>query len=146
MKRHGTKPRSNRAPRFTLVELIAVLILLSVTGAVFATFIQGLVRSSAAAPLQVQLANDLLATMEKISDDYDNTPSFRTDLSVFKAHLETDPSPYGDTFDLVQCRYVKFVDNQEQVWSEGDPEDRCLKVVIANQASMLAGVFPEGDS
>ncbi|MDX9980751.1 MAG: type II secretion system protein [Lentisphaeria bacterium] len=126
--------------RFTLVELIAGLIVLAVAAAIFAPFLQGILQKTVAAPEPVQQANLLLTVMERISDDYDRDPTLRADLTLFRSKILQSPSPYGTDFSVLECSYVRFQNGQEVAGDENDS----LKVAIANSGNVLIGIFPKG--
>lgn len=128
--------------RFTLVELIAGLIVMAIAAAIFAPFLQGILQETIAAPEPVQQANRLLTIMERISDDYDRAPTLRADLTLFRSKILQNPSPYGTDFSVLECSYVRFVNGQEVVGDENDS----LKVAIANSGNVLIGIFPKGNS
>jgi Tfp pilus assembly protein PilE len=127
-----------RARRFTLVEMIAGLVVLAVVGAIFFPFLMGILQKTNDAPQPVIEANELVAVMEKIGNDYDTNAALRQDLSLFRSRILADPSPYGTGFEVVECIYVRFENGEEK---PGDVND-CLKVVIANEGNTLTGVFP----
>jgi type II secretory pathway component PulJ len=128
----------SRARRFTLVEMIAGLVVLAVIGAIFFPFLMGILQKTNDVPQPVVEANELVAVMEMIGNDYDTNAALRQDLSLLRSRILADPSPYGTGFQVVQCSYVRFDDGAEQ---PGDASD-CLKVVLANDGSTLAAVFP----
>lgn len=136
-RQSGPLPR-----RFTLVELIAGLIVLAIATAIFAPFLQGILQKTVAAPEPVQQANRLLTVMERISDDYDSDPALRADLAAFRSKILQSPSPYGTGFTVLECSYVRFQNGQEVAGSADDS----LKVVIANSGNLLVGIFPKGVS
>ena len=124
---------------FTLVEILAGLIVLAVIGAIFAPFLLGTLQKTNTAAEPAQAENRLLAVMERIGDDYDQNQAYRTDLAAFRARILQDPSPYGTGFTVVQCQFIAFANGSEVAGSADD----CLKVVISNGGSVLAGVFPK---
>lgn len=139
-------PNSQASPsarhRFTLVELIAGLIMLAVIGAIFAPFLHGLLQKTSDAPTPVQEGAQLVAVMERIANDYDRDASLRTDLALLRDRILAEPSPYGSDFEVVECSFVRFENGQE---TSGSATDN-LKVVIANGSTILASVFPKGGS
>jgi type II secretory pathway pseudopilin PulG len=128
--------------RFTLVELIAGLIVLAIAAAIFTPFLQGVLQETIAAPEPVQQANDLLSVMERISDDYERDSTLRADLTLFRSKILQNPSPYGTDFSVLECSYVRFQDGQEVPGDENDS----LKVAIANSGNVLISIFPKGGS
>jgi len=135
------RPPSNGSPRqpFTLVELIAGLLLIAVLAAIFVPFLDGILHKTVDAQRPVQLENELLTVMERIAHDYDQNPALRTDLTLLRSRILQTPSPYGTGFIVVQCAYIAFQNGAETV---GTADDN-LKVVIANDSALLAGVFPK---
>lgn len=130
------------ARRFTLVELIAGLIVLAIAGAIFAPFLLGVLQQTNRAPQPVQDANRLLTVMERIAQDYEQDESLRGDLNLFRNRILQDPSPYGTGFTVVETGFVRFQNGQEVSGTANDN----LKVVIANEGNILAAIFPKGDS
>lgn len=135
------RPRSDSSPRlpFTLVELIAGLLLIAVLAAIFVPFLNGILHKTVDAQRPVQLENDLLTVMERIADDYDRNQALRADLTLLRSRILETPSPYGTDFTVVACTYIAFQDGAEIA---GTADDN-LKVVIANASAVLASVFPK---
>lgn len=136
------QPPRNAPPSrsFTLVELIAGLLVLAVLAAIFVPFLEGTLHKTADVQQPVQLENELLTVMERIADDYDQNLSLRSDLPLFRSRILQAPSPYGTGFTVVECTYITFVNGVE---TAGTADDN-LKVVIANDGAVLASVFPKG--
>ena len=132
----------NGSPRrpFTLVELIAGLLVIAVLAAIFVPFLEGTLHKAADAQQPVQLEHELMTVMERIADDYDQNPSLRSDLTLLRSRILQTPSPYGTGFTVVECAYITFENGVEAAGTAADN----LKVVIANDGAMLASVFRKG--
>ncbi len=125
--------------RFTLIELILALVLLSVLSAVMASFFGALLTRSPEPALQLPATAALLTVLEQINADYETT--YRTNLAGLKARIEASPSPYG-SYTVVECRYVRF-DEQNQETAEGATENDILKVTLrASHGGRITALFP----
>jgi hypothetical protein len=110
-----------------------------------APFLQGSLQKTNTLPVPVQQANLLLEVMEKITNDYELSTA---NLEPLRLKLTTSPSDFGDNFEVVECGYIVFDTDRNEVGltdTEGAANsDACLKVVIQNEWSVLGTIFPKG--
>jgi type II secretory pathway pseudopilin PulG len=131
--------------QISLVEVIIGLVLIAIVGAIVAPFLQGSLQKTNTLPVPVQQANLLLEVMEKITNDYELSTA---NLEPLRLKLTTSPSDFGDNFEVVECGYIVFDTDRNEVGltdTEGAANsDACLKVVIQNEWSVLGTIFPKG--
>jgi prepilin-type N-terminal cleavage/methylation domain-containing protein len=121
---------------FTLIEIIAVILITAVLGALlFQYFGQSFIKSSA--PIErLQKALQLQQVMENITDDYERsakTSAFLEGTLKISIGIEsTDQDNAYGKYHVVHNRFIKFTAGSEVAAAGADPKD-ILKVRIRNE-------------
>ena len=120
---------------FTLIEVIAVIVITSVLGAIlFQYFGTSLTQSSV--PIdRLKKAFQLQRTLENITEDYESSSKSTTYLdSTLRINIGaegTDQDNIYGKYHVVTNHFIKFVTQTEAPATGGDPKE-ILKVTIRN--------------
>ncbi len=137
-----------RKSGFTLIEMIASLVILSFLGAFLIQFVSTIGRRGGIAILTVKQRFELIAVMEKILSDYKwllltNT----TPLETFRIRIENgnkpENSPYFGEYDI-STKYINFIPNgtnYEENAAECVMDCRTLKIVVSLGNQRLTTLF-----
>jgi len=130
------RSKTGRESGFTLIEIIAVILITSVLGALlFQYFGQSFIKSSA--PIErLQKALQLQQVMENITEDYERsakTSAFLDGTLKISIGMEgTDQDNAYGKYHVVHNRFIKFTAGSEAASTGADPKD-ILKVRIRNE-------------
>jgi prepilin-type N-terminal cleavage/methylation domain-containing protein len=121
---------------FTLLEIIAVILITAVLGALlFQYFGQSFIKSSA--PIEhLQKTHQLQQVVENITEDYERSAKTSAFLEgSLKNSIGMEGSDQDNTYGqyhVVQNRFIKFTAGSEVTATGADPKD-ILKVRIGNE-------------
>jgi prepilin-type N-terminal cleavage/methylation domain-containing protein len=127
---------------FTLIEIIAALILSAVLSVILVQFMQTATEQSIQPIFMVQENLGLNDILERMNADYKRRLLLSpTPLADFKTDVETGNAPpdpyYGDY--TVQTKWIKFTAGSEVDDLSGD--NRILKVVVTKGAHSAVALF-----
>ena len=120
---------------FTLIEVIAVIVITSVLGAIlFQYFGTSLTQSSV--PIdRLKKAFQLQRTLENITEDYESSSKSTTYLdSTLRINIGAEGTDQDNTYGkyhVITNHFIKFVTQTEALATGGDPKET-LKVTIRN--------------
>ena len=131
-----------RGRRFTLVEVIAALILVAVLGALLIPFFGMVSRRSADAALRLPATARLMTLMENINAAYEQ--DYHDHLADLQQELATHSAAFGIdgiSFTVVTNEFVTFsADGEEQ---NGGTDTDTLRVTLrAPSGERLTALFP----
>ena len=119
------KVSENKQCGFTLIEIIAALVIAAVVGTGLVQYFGTSLWQSSVPIQRLGQALKLQEVMENITADYKE--QFEENLEGLRIEIgKTEPQPYG-TYDVVVNEFIKFTNQEEHVLDEGDPEN-LLKV------------------
>ncbi len=121
----------------TLVELIAVLTVIAVLGALVAPYVGSVLRSTADPITQARAAAELVQAVERMSRDYERDPALGADLALFRDQIVNRTENYG-SYDTAVCSFVALGSGSEVPGTETD----VLKVTLANKGAVFVVLFP----
>ncbi len=127
-----------RVRRFTLVEVLTVLIVIGIFAGLIAPYAGGILRRTTEPSMQLREANRLVTVMERIQHDYENNPALRGDLAAFRTKILGVPVEYGQ-YIVVACNFITFDANGNEI--AGTATD-LLKVALRNDAAFMTMLFP----
>ena len=99
--------RNNKG--FSLIEIIAIIIVASVAFTMMYTYFGSLITDSSAPVHRLNSAMELKQTAELIMENYHQNTS--ANLNFLKNNLSTNPYIYGQNFIVEYNQFVKFVNN-----------------------------------
>lgn len=118
---------------FTLIELIVVITIASIFGAMMYQFISTSTLKESSPLFSIEKSLKLYEVLENITSDY--LENHTTDLTPLQTSIgstegSTQNNDYG-SYRIIYNRFIKFVSNSEQNAPGGDPENgNLLKVTI----------------
>jgi len=118
---------------FTLIELIVVITIASIFGAMMYQFISTSTLKESSPLFSIEKSLKLYEVLENITSDY--LENHTTDLTPLQTSIgstegSTQNNDYG-SYRVIYNRFIKFVSNSEQNAPGGDPENgNLLKVTI----------------
>ncbi|MFC1495549.1 type II secretion system protein [Thermodesulfobacteriota bacterium] len=139
-----TSPREIDYKGFTLIEIIATLLVVSILGTLlFQYFGESFMRSSK--PIE-RLNQTLILqqVIENINEDYERSPKTETyidsilRINIGNAGTDQD-NPYGK-YSVVENHFIKFVGELENPITAADPKDT-LKVTLKNKIDESMTIF-----
>lgn len=120
---------------FTLIEVIAVIIITAVLGAILFQYFGASLTQSAVPVDRLRKAFQLQKTLENMTADYENSTKSTTYLdSTLRANIGaegTDQDNAYGKYHVVTNHFIKFVTQTEVPATGGDPKE-ILKVTIRN--------------
>jgi prepilin-type N-terminal cleavage/methylation domain-containing protein len=132
----SARSKTGGEPGFTLIEIIAVIIITAVLGALlFQYFGQSFIKSSV--PIErLQKALQLQQVVENITEDYERSAKTSAFLDgTLKNSIGTEgtdqDNAYGK-YHVVHNRFIKFTAGSEVAATGADPKD-VLKVRLRNE-------------
>ncbi len=132
----SARSETGRESGFTLIEIIAVILITAVLGALlFQYFGQSFIKSSATIE-RFQKALQLQQVVENITEDYERsakTSAFLEGSLKNSVGIEgTDQDNAYGQYHVVQNRFIKFTAGSEVAATGADPKD-ILKVRLSNE-------------
>jgi len=118
--------------KFTLLEVVVTLMLLSILAAIIAPYYLTAIKGSPESILRLSTSLRIHAVAETINADY--LLNYKTDLATLKNNIGSENSNQNNTYGIytiVYNRYITFDDDgNEQNDTSGD--NNLLKVTITN--------------
>ena len=120
---------------FTLIEVIAVIVITAVLGTILFQYFGTSLTQSAVPVDRLKKALQLQKTLENITSDYENSNKSTTYLdSALRNNIGAEGTDQDNTYGkyhVVTNHFIKFVTQTEVPATGGDPKE-ILKVTIRN--------------
>jgi prepilin-type N-terminal cleavage/methylation domain-containing protein len=140
------KVSENKQGGFTIIEVIAALVLAAVVAAGLIQYLGTSLGKSSISTQRLRQAYELQEVMENITVDYreDTSLSALSALSVAIGGVGPQgPNDYGQYYMVVVNTFIKFEGSPPTSESTDPPDqDNLLKVTIKNDSGILTTLFP----
>lgn len=140
MRRSGL---SMREEGFTLLEVLAVILLAATLGAVMFQYFGSSLTGSSAPIDRLKTTLQLQQALENITDAYERSGKSPADLDALRLSIGTEGTDQVNAFGkyrVLQNRYIKFLGQSEVDSGGGDPKDS-LKITLRNEVDEILSVL-----
>lgn len=117
---------------FSLIEVIAIIVILSLTYTVIVIYFGSSFTGSVLPVQRLSQSMELKEAAERITEYYLQDTS--ADLNGLKGSLDGSPASFGQNFTVEYNDFIKFISWNDTAISGGDPED-LLKVRIRHDTT-----------